>query len=204
MSRTRLLHGILVAVAALLLAAGQAQAQPRDECDVCECGPVCPVDGECAGCCECEEEEGCDRPASFGCTQNGVVGTCRGDAGRNTIVGTDGADVIKGGRGNDNLIGLGGNDILCGQGGNDFLEGGAGNDFLKGGGGDDIADGGRGNDYIEGNGGNDILEGHSGRDKISGGNGQDRINGGLGTDACHDNQPDTIIRRCERKLKKSK
>jgi len=29
------------------------------------------------------------------------VTTCQGDAGRNTIVGTDGPDVIKGGRGND-------------------------------------------------------------------------------------------------------
>ncbi|MEL7453020.1 MAG: calcium-binding protein, partial [Pseudomonadota bacterium] len=66
-----------------------------------------------------------------------------GDAGANTLVGSNLGDVLDGQGGDDTLQGLGGDDQLIGGDGNDILDGGAGTDNLDGGTGDDtfITDG---------------------------------------------------------------
>lgn len=61
----------------------------------------------------------------------------RGDAGDDTLIGSDAADTLHGGLGNDVLMGMGGNDTLIGDDGNDELSGGTGVDTVDGGGGAD-------------------------------------------------------------------
>ncbi len=123
-----------------------------------------------------------------------------GDAGNDTIVGTNGDDVINGGlgddavngqAGNDSISGAQGEDVLSGGLGNDSIDGGNGADFLTGQAGDDSINGGDGNDTLRGFEGNDtligvtgddLLNGMDGNDSISGGVGQDQITGGSGDD----------------------
>ena len=101
------------------------------------------------------------------------VGTLRGTAGRDVIVGTDGADEI---------YGRGGDDIICGRGGNDDIEGGPGSDWIHGGAGADDIDGNGGNDRIWGGPGNDDIDGGYGNDTIFGGPGNDELDGEEGDD----------------------
>ncbi|WP_272923805.1 hypothetical protein [Streptomyces sp. SID3343] len=67
---------------------------------------------------------------------------CRieGDAGNDTLIGSDGDDLLFGGDGDDRLDGARGNDTLDGGTGNDSLQGGPGFDTLLGGNGDDHCD----------------------------------------------------------------
>lgn len=74
-----------------------------------------------------------------------------GDAGNETLSGTDDADLI---------FGAGGNDLLQGLGGDDLLNGGAGNDTLDGGTGDDAAFGGAGADTFLVTEGDNLLYGY--------------------------------------------
>ena len=72
----------------------------------------------------------------------------RGDAGNDTLRGTNQAD---------KLYGLAGNDRVTARGGNDLLEGAVGNDQLNGGPGSDRIDGGLGRDAAQGATGDDLL-----------------------------------------------
>jgi Ca2+-binding RTX toxin-like protein len=96
-----------------------------------------------------------------------------GNAGNNTINGTNGRDVIFGRGGNDTIRGRGGQDVLCGEGGHDVLLGGEGADH---------ASGDAGNDQVYGNDGSDVLEGGSGNDNVYGGRGADSSFDGNGRD----------------------
>ncbi|WP_160473530.1 calcium-binding protein [Cupriavidus sp. SW-Y-13] len=95
-----------------------------------------------------------------------------GDAGSNTLTGTDEKD--------ERLLGMGGNDYLYGKGGDDLLDGGTGNDSLDGGQGNDVLLGGDGNDSLSGGDGNDILDGGAGNDRLYGGDGADVFRFGAG------------------------
>ena len=97
-----------------------------------------------------------------------------GDAGSNTLTGTDEKD--------ERLLGMGGNDYLYGKGGDDLLDGGTGNDSLDGGQGNDVLLGGDGDDSLSGRDGDDILDGGDGNDSLSGGDGDDVLDGGAGND----------------------
>lgn len=89
-----------------------------------------------------------------------------GNAGNDTLIGTDDAYfILYGGRGNDLLVGRGN--------ASDDMTGDAGNDILRGGGGDDDLDGGALNDRIFGGNGKDWIKGGSGDDELSGGKGAD-------------------------------
>ncbi|HDG1708591.1 TPA: retention module-containing protein [Kluyvera ascorbata] len=92
------------------------------------------------------------------------VETIHGDAGNNTLFGTDGDDLIYGYAGNDKLYGGDGNDIIYGGDGNDELHGGNGNDILYGGNGNDKLYGGAGDDILIGGKGNNTLYGGEGHD----------------------------------------
>jgi Ca2+-binding RTX toxin-like protein len=78
---------------------------------------------------------------SFGTLSNDHIqgaGLLLGDAGNDTLVGSDGADALRGGAGNDGLTGSAGSDVLDGGTGNDWLDGGAGADLMDGGEGWDV------------------------------------------------------------------
>ena len=126
----------------------------------------------------------------------------RGDAGNDSINGSDLADVrLQGGSGNDNISADGGNDVvivgdddggaavdgddtISGGSGNDTIDGEGGNDpSLSGSAGDDRISGGLGNDVITGGDGNDLdLSGDAGNDTIQGNDGEDFIDGGTEND----------------------
>lgn len=114
-----------------------------------------------------------------------------GDAGNDTLTGSNGVDSLEGGAGNDVLAGLGGNDSIDGGTGDDNIGGGNGNDTLSGGDGndsinghlgDDSMTGGNGNDTLLGADGNDTLKGEVGDDLLNGAAGNDSIEGGVGFD----------------------
>ena len=94
--------------------------------------------------------------------------TIKGQAGNDTLTGSNRADEILGGGGNDNIDGRGGDDVLKGESGNDFVRGGSGNDRL-------YAGTGSGVDQLFGDSGNDIL--------VSLGGGMDNAFGGTGSDS---------------------
>jgi Ca2+-binding RTX toxin-like protein len=105
---------------------------------------------------------------------NPIPFTQTGDAGNDTIFGSNG---------NNGITGSGGDDFLLGRDGNDNLLGGDGNDTLQGGLGSNVAVGNqRDRDWIEGNAGKDDLFGNEGEDTIYGGTGDDRIWGGKDDD----------------------
>ena len=115
-----------------------------------------------------------------------------GDAGNDTLTGSNGGDTLGGGAGNDVLAGLGGNDSIDGGIGDDNIGGGNGNDTVVGGDGadsingqlgDDSLSGGNGNDTLLGADGNDTLKGEVGDDVLNGLAGDDSIEGGVGFDA---------------------
>lgn len=112
--------------------------------------------------------------------------TLFGDAGDNTLIGSEFADNLSGAAGNDRLTGNAGDDTLLGGDGADTLNGGDGNDEIVGGAsGNDLRDvvfGGNGNDTVDGGYGNDELRGDAGNDQLAGGFGADTLIGGTGDD----------------------
>lgn len=92
---------------------------------------------------------GDDRPVSredFEKLYDGAIK--EGDAGGNTLLGSNDDNRLYGHGGADILTGLGGDDLLDGGEGNDTLDGGAGADLLIGGSGADTVSGGDGDDII--------------------------------------------------------
>ena len=73
----------------------------------------------------------------------------RGDAGADTLTGSNLDDLIVGGAGNDSITGYSGNDDLRGEDGADQLNGNDGNDVMVGGSGADSLVGGNGNDTLQ-------------------------------------------------------
>ena len=138
--------------------------------------------------------------ADAGAKLGGVLLRVFGEAGNDSLVGTNSAELLSGGDGNDTLVGNDGNDKLNGDAGDDSISGGAGNDVIDGGdglstidGGDgddsltgsilnDVINGGAGNDTLVGLNGNDVLNGMEGNDSLAGGSGDDNLDGGAGDD----------------------
>jgi Ca2+-binding RTX toxin-like protein len=91
-----------------------------------------------------------------------MVDTCLvyGDAGNDTIDGSNGNDTLSGGDGDDSLIG---------QGGNNNLDGGVGSDTLTSGDGADSLNGGDGADSLVSAAGADTFSGGAGADTLTGG-----------------------------------
>ena len=105
-----------------------------------------------------------------------------GNAGNDTLVGSEDSDTLSGDAGNDNLYGNGGDDTASGGDGNDNVYGGAGNDSLQGNAGDDSLRGNDGNDTADGGDGFDVLLGQAGNDSLLGGAGDDSLDGSAGND----------------------
>jgi Ca2+-binding RTX toxin-like protein len=113
-----------------------------------------------------------------------------GNAGNDTIDGSNSReylvfnggednDVLRGGRDQDSLVGSEGNDAIFGNAGNDSLNGNTGNDYIEGGSGDDHLIGGIGNDTLHGGQGADRMYGDAGDDTFYARDGfKDRIFGG--------------------------
>jgi Ca2+-binding RTX toxin-like protein len=116
-----------------------------------------------------------------------------GLAGNDSIVGSAGDDILAGGLGDDTLDGGDGEDFITGNLGNDRMRGGAGNDTLRGFEGDDTLDGQSGDDNLNGMDGNDVIRGGVGKDQISGGAGNDSLDGGRNDDSINGNTGDDII-----------
>jgi Ca2+-binding RTX toxin-like protein len=89
---------------------------------------------------------------------------------------------FHGDAGNDSLSGSEEADIVFGRAGDDILLGLAGNDHLIGGDGSDTLRSGRGDDKLAGAGGADTMRGGSGADVLVGGPGPDRLFAGLDDD----------------------
>lgn len=105
-----------------------------------------------------------------------------GNAGNDTIVGSEDGDTITGDAGNDLLYGGGGDDTVRGGDGDDNINGQSGNDSLQGNDGDDSLRGNDGNDTANGGDGFDMLLGHNGDDSLLGGAGNDSLDGSTGAD----------------------
>ena len=103
-----------------------------------------------------------------------------GEAGNDSLFGTDSAEFMSGGDGNDTLIGNDGDDTLNGDAGDDSIDGGAGSDVIDGGTGLSTIDGGDGDDSLTGSLFNDVINGGDGNDTIVGIYGNDLLNGGDG------------------------
>jgi Ca2+-binding RTX toxin-like protein len=80
-----------------------------------------------------------------------------GDAGDNSVTGTEFADILSGGSGADIFDGGLGNDSISGDDGNDSLFGGGGSDTLNGGLGNDTLIGGLGTNVLNGGSGLDVF-----------------------------------------------
>lgn len=91
------------------------------------------------------------------------------------------------------LHGDAGNDTLLGSNQNDLLDGGIGNDIMKGGNGDDRMYGGDGTDQMWGGNGCDVLVGGAGGDTIYGDAGNDIIIGGLDWDHLKGGANDDVV-----------
>ena len=116
-----------------------------------------------------------------------------GDAGDDTIIGTDMADYLDGGAGNDNIRSKKGVDEIYGGSGNDFIWadgdalGTSGNtngyaNYIDAGDGDDRILTGDGNDRILAGGGDDTVDSGAGVDTIDAGDGADFVDAGTGAD----------------------
>lgn len=103
-----------------------------------------------------------------------------GDAGNDTVYGTDQADTLEGEAGLDTLHGAAGNDTIRGEDDDDDLFGQSGNDVMYGGYGYDALDGGIDNDLMYG--GNGAVD-NDGGDTLFGGTGDDRLYGEAGNDS---------------------
>ena len=100
-----------------------------------------------------------DLRAAFGADLNAATlhyinygfgeGRTAGNAGNDSLNGSDSADTLNAGPGDDVLTGNAGNDTLNGGDGDDILDGGAGNDLVDGGLGHDVLTGGPGQDIFQ-------------------------------------------------------
>jgi subtilisin family serine protease len=106
-----------------------------------------------------------------------------GEAGDDTLTGSDSADLISGGDGNDSLLGMGGADTVSGGLGTDTAAGGTGTDSISGDDGADRISGDAGDDSLFGNLGDDTIFGGDANDWISGGDGLDSLFGDAGDDS---------------------
>lgn len=127
--------------------------------------------------------DGNDTLTAAGATIGTVRLSLSGDAGNDTLVGSNGNDTLDGGAGNDAANGGDGNDTILGGTGNDQIGGGLGNDVINGGDGNDFANGDAGNDRVTGGVGNDSLKGGDGADTLDGQAGDDNLNGMAGDDS---------------------
>ena len=98
-----------------------------------------------------------------GSAQNDVL---VGGASNDHLFGSDGNDTLFGGAGDDTHSGGNGNDLLVDDQGSDALNGDAGNDTLWGGAGVDFLFGGPGADELHGQAGNNVLSGGPGADRF--------------------------------------
>jgi len=131
-----------------------------------------------------------------------------GDAGANTITGTELTETIRGFSGNDVIRGGGAIDCLIGDIGDDQLFGGDGADRLSGGAGNDRLSGDAGRDRLRGDSGNDRLTGGADADTFDGGPGNDTVVAadkvretvrcGTGRDTVTADRTDRVARDCER------
>lgn len=117
-----------------------------------------------------------------------------GEAGNDTIYGSDANDFLVGGGGNDRLFGNNGNDWLWADTGDDSLDGGNGNDSLYGNDGKDTLVGGYGNDRLDGGAQVDYFYGGPGADLIYARDGSlDFLFGGDGTDKAQRDAAEQIV-----------
>ncbi len=100
-----------------------------------------------------------------------------GDAGDDSILGTDRADTLSGGDGDDTIEGSDGNDSILGEWGADTLLGGEGADTLRGGHGSDRIVAARGADLIVDLFGDNFIRAGDGSDTVTAGDGDDTIEG---------------------------
>jgi len=127
-----------------------------------------------------------------------VVGSVKlrlnGDAGDDSLIGSNFDDRIDGGTGDDSLVGNDGNDSILGGdgsdtvaagGGDDTVNGGENNDLVSGGDGNDSIFGGLDNDTLMGDDGDDTLLGQFGDDLLIGGSHADSLEGSSGSDTLH-------------------
>src|SRR4051812_14112559 len=112
-----------------------------------------------------------------------ILASVFGNAGRDTILGSDAPETIFGGTGNDSILGGGGDDDLFGEDGNDIIDGEAGDDSIVGAAGFDDLYGSDDNDLIRGGAHDDYVDGGDGNDDLFGDNGHDRVKGGFGNDS---------------------
>ncbi|MBW4982534.1 M10 family metallopeptidase C-terminal domain-containing protein [Mameliella sp. CS4] len=124
----------------------------------------------------------------------GVVGTVRGGADNDTLIGSDAADRFEGNENADLLAGHGGDDSLYGGEFPDMLLGGDGDDLLDGGPQNDTLNGGAGDDELVGGLGNDVLVGQDGADNLDGGAGRDTLDGGGGNDILEGGDESDVLR----------
>ena len=116
-----------------------------------------------------------------------------GDAGDNTLIGTDCDQRIRGYAGNDLIRGGGGNDIIEGGAGEDQIFGDEGDDIVNAGNDDDWIDGGPGDDELTGGGGDDHFLGGDGNDHLKGGSDDDHLDGGAGVDVLEGGAADDYL-----------
>jgi uncharacterized delta-60 repeat protein len=104
-----------------------------------------------------------------------ITGTVFGDAGNDSIIGSDAAQTLDGGTGDDHIFGGDGPSVILGDDGNDHLFGGASRDSIRGGAGKDTIHGGDGADTLHGDGGSDHVYGDAGKDRLFGDAGNDHL-----------------------------
>jgi Ca2+-binding RTX toxin-like protein len=108
-----------------------------------------------------------------------------GNAGNDTLIGSNGPDLMEDGAGDDSLKGNYGDDMLLATSGNDILRGEYGRDLLTGG---------TENDVLYGDGNWDTLWGDEGNDTMYGGYAEDTMNGGSGNDVMYGDEGGDLIR----------
>lgn len=92
--------------------------------------------------------------------------TVEGEAGNDTIVGSEVGDALYGGEGDDTIEGGAGADTIDGGAGNDVIHGDDDGDFIIGG---------DGQDQLYGDDGNDLIMDGASNDQVDGGDGDDTI-----------------------------
>ena len=169
---TRMLVGVLAAVAVVGAAAGaaledaEASSRERLATRLLRLDPGALVGGN------------TQVASSAGARLVGVPGRV------NFMIGLGPRQRIVGGRGHDQLG-------VRGAGGS--VHGGRGHDLIHGFGGHDRLHGGHGRDLIHGGGGHDRIRGGRGHDLLRGGPGHDRLHGGPGDDRFIDRQGNTVV-----------
>lgn len=106
-----------------------------------------------------------------------------GNAGNDTITGSDTAhDLVQAGDGDDLVSTGAGMDMVIAGRGADSVNAGAGDDSVAGGAGNDTIDGGDGWDWLDGDQGRDIIHAGAGNDTVVGIDDGDTVTGGDGDD----------------------